>query len=132
MQGENQFGIPSFWWYATLQVRPRIYLHDSRSSGELLQLLFLKIRLFIKTVCKTFIHGELRISFEKLFLFNFETVKLSHVLMQLQKNSSALICTAHPSWKNVWIWKISQRNDLYPAILLYFRYPKQKRSKFFN
>ena len=39
---------------------------------------------------------------------------------------------AHPSWRIVWICKISQRNDLYPAILWYFRYPKQERSKFFN
>ena len=38
----------------------------------------------------------------------------------------------HPSWRIVWIWPIYKTNDLYPANLWYFRYPKQKRSKFFN
>ena len=39
---------------------------------------------------------------------------------------------SHPSWRSVWFWKIFQTNDSYPAILWYFRYPKQERSKFFN
>ena len=38
----------------------------------------------------------------------------------------------HPSWRMVWIWTISKTNELYPALLWYFRYPKQERSKSFN
>ena len=39
---------------------------------------------------------------------------------------------SHPSWRIVWIWPIYKTNGLYPAILWYFRYPKQERTKFFN
>ena len=46
--------------------------------------------------------------------------------------SGLLIHITHPSWRIVRIWPIPKTNGLYPAILWYFRYPKQERSKFFN
>ena len=38
----------------------------------------------------------------------------------------------HPSWRIFWIWEKCKTNDLYPAFLWYFRYPKQERTKFFS
>ena len=38
----------------------------------------------------------------------------------------------HPSWRIFWIWAKYKTNDLYPAFLWYFRYPKQERTKFFR